>query len=77
MASHVTASSPAASKPRSLADLTDEEFAQRYGPPPDWLERLWADAEARGLDKMTMEEIDAEIEAYRAEKRATQRNETR
>jgi hypothetical protein len=57
--------------------MTGEEFAQRDGPPPAWLRRLWADAEARGLDKMTMEEIDAEIEAYRAEKRAARRNEPR
>ena len=36
----------------------------------DWLSALQADAKARGLDRMTMEEIDAEIEAYRRDKAA-------
>jgi hypothetical protein len=73
MADRVTTS--AAAKPKSLADMTEEEFSRLVGPPPAWLERLWADAEARGLDKMTMEEIDEEIEAYQREKRAERRNE--
>lgn len=40
----------------------------RLRPAPDWPEALWADAEARGLNEMTMEEIDEEIAAYRREK---------
>ena len=40
---------------------------QRLTPDGDWLEKLWADAKSRGLDKMTMEEIDEEIAAYRRE----------
>ena len=38
--------------------------------PPDWLQALRDDAKARGLDRMTMEEIDAEIDAARQEKAA-------
>jgi prevent-host-death family protein len=34
------------------------------------LDEIRADAAARGLDKMTMEEVDAMIRAYRAERRA-------
>ena len=39
-------------------------------PPPDWLQALRDDAKARGLDRMTMEEIDAEIDAARRDKAA-------
>jgi hypothetical protein len=74
MADDVTTS--AAAKPKSLADMTDEEFAKFVGPAPGWLERLRSDAEARGLNKMTMDEIDTEIETYRREKRAARRDET-
>ena len=34
-------------------------------PPPDWLQALRDNAKARGLDRMTTEEIDAEIDAAR------------
>lgn len=61
---------PAETKRTSLAEMTAEEFAAFAGPPPAWLEAAWAHAKANGLDKLTDEEVDAEIEAYRAEKRA-------
>lgn len=77
MPTRVKQSSPDIAAPRSFADMTDAEFAQRNGPAPNWLQRLWADSEARGLDKMTMEEIGAEIEAYRAEKRVARRSDPR
>jgi hypothetical protein len=37
--------------------------------PPDWLQKSWHGAKRRGLDKLTMKEIDAEIAAGRREKR--------
>jgi len=37
---------------------------------PDWLREAWAGAKRRGLDKLTMDEIDGEVDAYRREKRA-------
>ena len=37
-------------------------------PREDWLEAIWTDARARGLDRITPEEIDAEIDAYRQDK---------
>jgi hypothetical protein len=77
MAVRVIQSPPTTTQPRSLADMTDEELIRLVGPEPAWLERLRSDAEARGLDKITMEEIDAEIEAYRQEKRAAHGKETR
>jgi hypothetical protein len=76
MADRVTQPATAPVKRKSLAEMSEEEFTRVVGPAPDWLERLWADAEARGLDKMTMEEIDAEIEVYRQEKRSARRNGT-
>jgi DNA-damage-inducible protein J len=36
------------------------------------LERIWQNSIANGTDKMTMEEIDAEIAAARAERKARQ-----
>jgi len=35
-----------------------------------WLREAWAGSKKRGLEKLTMDEIDAEIGAYRDEKRA-------
>ncbi len=46
----------------------------KFGPAPEWLEQCWAEAKEAGLDQMTMEEIDAEIAAYRREKAQTDRN---
>jgi hypothetical protein len=37
------------------------------------LDLLQQDAEAKGVDKLTMEEIDAEIAAYRREQREKER----
>ena len=37
---------------------------------PEWMEESWKSAEELGLDQMTMDEIDAEIAAARAERRA-------
>jgi hypothetical protein len=37
---------------------------------PEWMEESWKSAEELGLDRMTMDEIDAEIAAARAERRA-------
>jgi hypothetical protein len=34
-----------------------------------WLRKSWADAKKRGLDKLSPQDIDAEIKAYRREKR--------
>ena len=39
----------------------------RLNPPPEWMQAMWDHAKARGLDKMTMEEIDAEIAEARRE----------
>jgi hypothetical protein len=37
---------------------------------PEWLRRSWESAEALGVDRLAMEEIDAEIEAARKARRS-------
>jgi len=50
--------------------LSVEDYLENVRSAPDWLREAWAGARKRGLDKLTMDEIDAEIGAYRREKRA-------
>jgi len=50
--------------------LSVADFVKTLAPPPDWLEKSWDTAKRRGLDKLSMNDIDAEIAAYRREKRA-------
>jgi prevent-host-death family protein len=50
--------------------LSVQDFLENVQTAPDWLRHAWEGAKARGLDKLTMDEIDAEIAAYRREKRA-------
>jgi prevent-host-death family protein len=45
--------------------MSVQDFIRTVAPAPDWLEKAWAGAKRRGLDLMTMEEIDAEIDATR------------
>jgi prevent-host-death family protein len=45
------------------------DFIKTVAPPPKWLEKAWAGAKRRGLDKLTPHEIEAEIKAYRREKK--------
>jgi prevent-host-death family protein len=49
--------------------LSVQDFVRTLAPPPDWLERAWSQAKRKGLDKLTMEDIDAEIAAVRRERR--------
>jgi hypothetical protein len=56
----------------SRAGCGDHEcsgFIRTAAPPPDWLEKAWNGAKKRGLEKLSAPEIDAEITAYRREKR--------
>jgi prevent-host-death family protein len=49
--------------------MSVQDFIRTTAPPPDWLEKAWRGAKKRGLDKLSATDIDAEIAAYRAEKR--------
>jgi len=60
-----------------LGRAIDEESAisiRTLPPVPEWLEASWASAKQLGLDKMTMEEIDAEIAEARKARRDRQRS---
>jgi len=55
---------------RSIAE--NEEISIRALPPrpvPDWLKASWDNAQAHGLDRLSPEQIDAEIAAARKERR--------
>jgi prevent-host-death family protein len=49
--------------------MSVQDFVRTASPPPDWLEKARTGAKRRGLDKLTPQDIDAEIAAYRREKR--------
>jgi prevent-host-death family protein len=51
----------------SVVIMSIKDFVNTIAPPPDWLTKAWSDAKRRGLDKLTMQEIDAEIAAARTE----------
>ena len=51
----------------SVVIMSIRDFVNTIAPPPDWLTKAWSDAKRRGLDKLTIQEIDAEIAAARTE----------
>ncbi len=60
-----------AAKARSRG-LSTEEYAREvllHDLAPDWLRGSWASSKAVGLDRLSMEEIDAEIAAARRNRR--------
>ena len=53
--------------------LSVQDYLENVASAPDWLRQAWAGAKTRRVDKLTMDEINAEINAYRQEKRALAR----
>jgi prevent-host-death family protein len=53
--------------------LSVEDYLESVVSAPEWLKRAWAGAKRRGLEKLSMDDIDAEIEAYRSERRIAKR----
>ena len=53
--------------------LSVADYVNALAPAPDWLKDIQDDAKRRGLDKLTMADIDAEIAATRRERRERQR----
>ena len=49
--------------------MSVEDFIKTVAPPPRWLTKAWSNAKRRGLDKLTPQQIDLEIEAYRREQK--------
>ena len=48
--------------------MSVRDFIRTVAPPPDWLASAWSNAKKRGLDALTLDDINAEIDAYRREK---------
>jgi len=53
--------------------LSVTDFVKTLAPAPDWLKNIQDHAKRRGLDKLTMDDIDAEIVAARRDRRARHR----
>jgi hypothetical protein len=49
------------------------EFVKTLAPAPDWLKDLQEHATRKGLDKLTMDDIDAEIATARRERHNRER----
>ena len=52
--------------------LSVADFVETLAPAPDWLKEVAEDSRRRGLDKLTMADIDAEIAATRQDRRSRQ-----
>jgi prevent-host-death family protein len=53
--------------------LSVQDFIRAAAPPPDWLQKAWSGAKRRGLEALTLADIDAEIAAHRHEQGAAGR----
>ena len=51
--------------------MSVQDFIRTAAPPPDWLQKAWNGAKRRGLDKLTPQDINAEIATYRREKKSS------
>jgi hypothetical protein len=57
--------------------MSVQDYIRLAIPAPDWLQKAWKGAKERGIDTMTMEEVDAEIAEYRREKASASEQTTR
>ncbi len=48
--------------------MSVQDFIRTVAPPPDWLTKAWSGTKPRGLEKITLDEINAEIEAERRDR---------
>jgi prevent-host-death family protein len=53
----------------SVIIMSVKDFINTIAPTPDWLEAIGSEAKRKGLNKLTMRQIDAEIRAARRERR--------
>lgn len=47
-----------------------KHYIDTIAPAPEWLKAIRAEAKRKGLDQLTMRQVNAEIAAYRREQRA-------
>jgi hypothetical protein len=52
----------------SVIIMSVKDFIRTAAPPPEWLQQAWAESERKGLERLTMEDIDSEIADYRRSK---------
>ena len=52
--------------------MSIQDFVRTMAP-PKWLEQAWSGAKRRGLDKLTLADLNAEIRAYRRERTGSKR----
>src|SRR5712691_4097743 len=55
--------------------LSVADYVKTIAPPPDWIKENQDDAKRKGLHKLTIEEIDAEIAAARRDRRERRKRE--
>jgi hypothetical protein len=53
----------------SVIIMSIVDYIDTVAPAPDWLKQIGAEAKRKGLSKLTMRQIDAEIAAARKERR--------
>lgn len=53
----------------SVIIMSVKDYIDTIAPAPKYLKGLWAEAKRKGLDKLSMRDIDREIAAYRREQR--------
>ena len=51
----------------SVVIMSVQDYVDTFAPAPGWLKASWRNAERKGLNKLTMRQIDAEIAAARRE----------
>ena len=55
----------------SVIILSIKDYIDTMAPTPEWLKQIGAEAKKKGLNKLSMRQIDAEISAARKERRKT------
>jgi hypothetical protein len=68
-----TPNAPTGPAPEGGEAVSVKDVLRSAVPPPAWLQNAWASAKRRGLDTMTQDEIDAEIDAHRREQESLAR----
>ena len=56
---------------RAIVIMSVQDFVRTAAPPPDWLQRAWSGAKRRALDIVTLDDVNAEVEAHRRENNTT------
>ena len=55
----------------AIVIMSVQDFVRTAAPPPDWLQRAWSGAKRRALDAVTLDDVNAEVEAHRRENHTT------